>query len=153
MGSYEDRDISVSPVTDGPAGLVRTRRPVGSDEDREVSVPPVTDGPAGLVRTRRPVGQYEDRDISVSQWTDGPAGLVRTRRPVGAEMLPALQDGVRPLAGGLLDQVPDPCVLSSPARSESAVKKECLHPVIYDGRRSVAGPDVPQCCHENDGTE
>ena len=103
-GSYEVRDISVSPVTDGPAGLVRTRRPVSSDEDREVSVPPVTDGPAGLVRTRRPVGHYEDRDISVSPVTDGPAGLVRTRRPVGAEMLPALQDGVRPLAGGLLDQ-------------------------------------------------
>ena len=47
MGSYEDRDVSVPPVTDGPAGLVRTRRPVGSYEDRDVSVPPVTDGPAG----------------------------------------------------------------------------------------------------------
>ena len=44
-------------------------------------------------------------------------------------MLPALQDGVRPLAGGLLDQVPDPCVLSSLTRSESAVKKEWLPPV------------------------
>ena len=130
VGSDEDRDVSVSPVTDGPAGLVRTRRPVGSYEDRDISVSTVTDGPAGLVRTRRPVGQYEDRDISVSPVTDGPAGLVRTRRPVGAEMLPALQDGVRPLAGGLLDQVPNPCVLSSPTGSESAVKKECLHPVI-----------------------
>ena len=169
-GSYEDRDISVSPVTDGPAGLVRTRRPVGSDEDRDVSVPPVTDGPAGLVRTRRPVGsyedrdisvspvtdgpaslvrtrrpvgQYEDRDISVSPVTDGPAGLVRTRRPVGAEMLPALQDGVRPLAGGLLDQVPDPCVLSSPTRSESAVKKECLHPVITMEGEALRGRMCP----------
>ena len=83
VGPYEDWDISVSPVTDGPAGLVRTRRPVGSYEDRDVSVPPVTDGPAGLVRTSRPVGPYEDRDISVSPVTDGPAGLVRTRRPVG----------------------------------------------------------------------
>ena len=143
VGSYEDRDISVSPVTDGPAGLVRTRRPVGSDEDRDVSVPPVTDGPAGLVRTRRPVGQYEDRDISVSPVTDGPAGLVRTRRPVGAEMLPALQDGVRPLAGGLLDQVPDPCVLSSPTRSESAVKKECLHPVITTEGEALRGRMCP----------
>ena len=143
VGSYEDRDISVSPVTDGPAGLVRTRRPVGSDEDRDVSVPPVTDGPAGLVRTRRPVGQYEDRDISVSPVTDGPVGLVRTRRPVGAEMLPALQDGVRPLADGLLGQVPDPCVLSSPTSSESAVKKECLPPVITTEGEALRGRMCP----------
>ena len=143
VGSYEDRDISVSPVTDGPAGLVRTRRPVGSYEDRDISVSPATDGPAGLVRTRRPVGQYEDRDISVSPVTDGPAGLVRTRRPVGAEMLPALQDGVRPLAGGLLDQVPNPCVLSSPTGSESAVKKECLHPVITMEGEALRGRICP----------
>ena len=142
-GSYEDRDISVSPVTDGPAGLVRTRRPVGLYEDRDISVSPVTDGPAGLVRTRRPVGQYEDRDISVSPVTDGPAGLVRTRRPVGAEMLPALQDGVRPLAGGLLEQVPDPGVLSSPTRSESAVMKECLHPVITTEGEALRGRMFP----------
>ena len=143
VGSDEDRDVSVSPVTDGPAGLVRTRRPVGSYEDRDISVSPVTDGPAGLVRTRRPVGQYEDRDISVSPVTDGPAGLVRTRRPVGAEMLPALQDGVRPLAGGLLDQVPNPCVLSSPTGSESAVKKECLHPVITMEGEALRGRICP----------
>ena len=143
VGQYEDRDISVSPVTDGPAGLVRTRRPVGSYEDRDISVSPVTDGPAGLVRTRRPVGQYEDRDISVSPVTDGPAGLVRTRRPVGAEMLPALQDGVRPLAGGLLDQVPNPCVLSSPTGNESAVKKECLHPVITMEGEALRGRICP----------
>ena len=143
VGSYEDRDISVSPVTDGSAGLVRTRRPVGSYEEKDVSVPPVTDGPAGLVRTRRPVGQYEDRDISVSPVTDGPAGLVRTRRPVGAEMLPALQDEVRPLAGGLLGQVPDPCVLSSPTRSESAVKKEFLPPVIKAEGEALRGRMCP----------
>ena len=143
VGPYEDRDISVSPVTDGPAGLVRTRHPEGSYEDRDISVPPVTDGPAGLVRTRRPVGSYEDRDISVSPVTDGPAGLVRTRRPVGAEMLPALQDGVRPLAGGLLDQVPNLCVLSSPTGSESAVKKECLHPVITMEGEALRGRICP----------
>ena len=143
VGSDEDRDVSVSPVTDGPAGLVRTRRPVGSYEDRDISVSPVTDGPAGLVRTRRPVGQYDDRDISVSPVTDGPAGLVRTRRPVGAEMLPALQDGVRPLAGGLLDQVPNPCVLSSPTGSKSAVKKECLHPVITMEGEALRGRICP----------
>ena len=142
-GSYEDRDISVPPVTDGPAGLVRTRRPVGSYEDRDISVSPVTDGPAGLVRIRHPEGSYEDRDISVSPVTDGPAGLVRTRRPVGAEMLPALQDGVRPLAGGLLDQVPNPCVLSSPTGSESDVGKECLHPVITREGEALRGRICP----------
>ena len=143
VGSDEDRDVSVSPVTDGPAGLVRTRRPVGSYEDRDISVSPVTDGPAGLVRTRRPVGQYEDRDISVSPVTDGPAGLVRTRCPVGAKMLPALQDGVRPLAGGLLDQVPNPYVLSSPTGIKSAVKKECLHPVITMEGEALRGRICP----------
>ena len=66
VGPYKDRDLSVSRMTDGPAGLVRIRHPEGSYEDRDISVPPVTDGPAGLVRTRRPVGSYEDRDISVS---------------------------------------------------------------------------------------
>ena len=139
VGPYEDRDVSVPPVTDGPAGLVRTRRPVGSYEDRDVSVPPVTNGPAGLVRTRRPVGSYEDRDVSVPPVTDGPAGLVRTRRPVGAVMLPALQDEVRPSAGGLLDQVPDPCVQSSPTRSESAMKTEFLPPVIKAEGEALRG--------------
>ena len=143
-GSYEDRDISVSPVTDGPAGLVRTRRPVGVYEDRDISVSPVTDGPAGLVRIRHPEGSYEDRDISVSPVTDGPAGLVRTRRPVGAEMLPALQDGVRPLAGGLLDQVPNPGVLSCPTGSESDVRKECIHPVITKEGESLRARYAPE---------
>ena len=125
VGPYEDKYISVSPVTDGPAGLVRTRRPVGPYEDKDISVSPVTDGPAGLVRTRRPVGQYEDRDISVSPVTDGPAGLVRTRRPVGDVMLPALQDEVRPSAGGLMGQIPDPRVQPRPTRNES-VMSFCL---------------------------
>ena len=40
--------------------------PVGPYEDRDTSVPPVTDRPAGLVRIRHPEGSYEDRDISVS---------------------------------------------------------------------------------------
>ena len=143
VGSYEDRDVSVPPVTDGPAGLVRTRRPVGPYEDRDISVSPVTDGPAGLVRTRRPVGQYEDRDISVSPVTDGPAGLVRTRRPVGDVMLPALQDEVRPSAGGLLGQVPDPCVQSSPTRSESVMKTEFLPPVIKAEGEALRGRVCP----------
>ena len=139
VGPYEDKDISVSPVTDGPAGLVRTRRPVGPYEDRDISVSPVTDGPAGLVRTRRPVGQYEDRDISVSPVTDGPAGLVRTRRPVGDVMLPALQDEVRPSAGGLMGQIPDPCVQSSPTRNESAMNTEFLPPVIKPEGEALRG--------------
>ena len=139
VGSYEDKDISVSPVTDGPAGLVRTRRPVGPYEDKDISVSPVTDGPAGLVRTRRPVGQYEDRDISVSPVTDGPAGLVRTLRPVGDMMLPTLQDEVRPSAGGLKGQIPDPCVQSRPTRNESAMNTEFLPPVIKPKGEALRG--------------
>ena len=139
MGAYEVKDISVSPVTDGPAGLVRTRRPVGPYEDKDISVSPVTDGPAGLVRTRRPVGQYEDRDISVSPVTDGPAGLVRTRRPVGDMMLPTLQDEVRPSAGGLKGQIPDPCVQSRPTRNESAMNTEFLPPVIKPKGEALRG--------------
>ena len=131
--------ISISPVTDGPAGLVRTRRPVGSYEDKDISVSPVTDGPAGLVRTRRPVGQYEDRDISVSPVTDGPAGLVRTRRPVGDMMLPTLQNEVRPSAGGLMGQIPDPCVQSGPTRNESAMNMEFLPPVIKPKGEALRG--------------
>ena len=142
-GSYEDRDISAPPVTDRPAGLVRTRRPVGLYEDRDISVSRMTDGPAGLVRIRHPEGSYEDREISVSPMTDGPAGLVRTRRPVGAEMLPALKDEVRPLAGGLLDQVPNPCVLSNPTGSESDVRNECLHPVIMKEGEALRGRICP----------
>ena len=103
---------------------------MGPYEDKDISVSPVTDGPAGLVRTRRPVGQYEDRDISVSPVTDGPAGLVRTRRPVGDVMLPALQDEVRPSAGGLMGQIPDPRVQPRPTRNESVMNTEFLPPVI-----------------------
>ena len=58
-------------------------------------------------------------------------------------MLPALQDGVRPLAGGLLDQVPNPCVLSSPTGSESDVRKECLHPVIMKEGEALRGRICP----------
>ena len=83
--------------------------------------------------------------------TDGPAGLVRTCRPVGDVMLPALQDEVRPSAGGLLGQVPDPCVQSSPTRSESAMKTEFLPPVNKAEGEVVAGPGAPQCRHEKDG--
>ena len=39
---------------------------------------------------------------------DGPAGLVRTRHPVGNVMHQALQDGVRPSAGGPVGRFPDP---------------------------------------------
>ena len=39
VGPYKDRDLSVSRMTDGPAGLVRIRHPEGSYEDRDISVP------------------------------------------------------------------------------------------------------------------
>ena len=126
VGPYEDRDESVSPeINEGQAGH---------------HIQPVADGPAGLVRTRRPVGPYEDRDESVSPEinegqaghhiqpvADGPAGLVRTRRPVGDVMLPALQDGVRPSAGGPVGQVPDPCVQ---VRSKNSSPVDSYQPLV-----------------------
>ena len=42
---------------------------------------------------------------------DGPAGLVRTRRPVGNDVLHAVQDEVRPSAGGPVGRFPDPSSL------------------------------------------
>ena len=48
-----------------------------------------------------PVGPDEEMEMfHIQPVVDGPAGLVRTRHPVGNVMLPALQDGVRPSAGG-----------------------------------------------------
>ena len=42
---------------------------------------------------------------------DGPAGLDRTRRPVGNDVLHAVQDEVRPSAGGPVGRFPDPSSL------------------------------------------
>ena len=107
-----------------------------------------------------PVGPYEDRDISVSleisegqaghhiqPVTDGPAGLVRTRRPVGDVMLPALQDEVRPSAGGLVGQVPDPCVRirsknSSPVDSYQPLVTGPLGANVSDALKEACPPSV-----------
>ena len=56
-----------------------------------------------------PVGPDEEMEMfHIQPVVDGPAGLVRTRHPVGNVMLPALQDGVRPSAGGPVGRFPDP---------------------------------------------
>ena len=107
-----------------------------------------------------PVGPYEDGDKSVSPEisegqaghhiqpvTDGPAGLVRTRRPVGDVMLPALQDGVRPSAGGPVGQVPDPCVRirsknSSPVDSYQPLVTGPLGANVSDVLKEACPPSV-----------
>ena len=58
---------------------------------------------------------------------DGPAGLVRTRHPVGNVMLPALQDGVRPSAGGPVGQFPDPCFR---IRSKNSSPDDSYQPLV-----------------------
>ena len=73
--------------------------PVGPYEETEQSVSPGLD--AGQVE-HLPSNQVQPgvEMFHIQPVADGPAGLVRTRHPVGNVMLQALQDGVRPSAGG-----------------------------------------------------
>ena len=81
--------------------------PVGPYEETVQSVSPGLD--AGQVE-HLPSNQVQPGvEMShIQPVADWPAGLVRTRHPVGNEMLPALQDGVRPSAGGPVGRFPDP---------------------------------------------
>ena len=78
--------------------------PVGPYEEMEQSVSPGLD--AGQVPPNQVPPGVEM--FHIQPVADGPAGLVRTRHPVGNVMLPALQDGVRPSAGGPVGRFPDP---------------------------------------------
>ena len=93
----------------GPVGRLRnTAQPImfGANTNQGKISPP---GPVGqytrmmgrmeMMSRPDPVGPYEELPVE-----DGPAGLVRTRHPVGNMMLPALQNGVRPSAGGPVGQ-------------------------------------------------
>ena len=81
--------------------------PVGPYEGTEQSVSPGLDaGQVGHLPSNQVQPGIEMSHIQPV--ADGPAGLVRTRHPVGNEMLPALQDGVRPSAGGPVGRFPDP---------------------------------------------
>ena len=83
--------------------------PVGPCEEMDQSVYPEFDeGQGGHLPSNQVQSGVEM--FHIQPVADGPAGLVRTRHPVGNVMLPALQDGVRPSAGGPVGQFPDPCL-------------------------------------------
>ena len=134
----------------GPVGRLRdTAQPImlGAKTNRGKISPP---GPVGqhvrmagrmeMMAKPDPVGPYEEMDQSVypefnagqgehhiQPVADGPAGLVRTRHPVGNVMLPALQDGVRPSAGGPVGQFPDPCLQ---IRSKNSSPDDSYQPLV-----------------------
>ena len=116
----------------GPVGrLENTAQPImlGAKTNQGKISPP---GPVGqhVRMTRRidrmarpdPVGPDEELPVD-----NGPAGLVRTRRPVGTVMLPALQDGVRPSAGGPVDTSPVPCFR---IRSKNSSPDDSYQPLV-----------------------
>ena len=81
--------------------------PVVPYEETEPSVSPGLD--AGQVEHLPSSQVLPGVEMShIQPVADGPAGLVRTRHPVGTVMPPAIQDGVRLLAGGPVGQFPDP---------------------------------------------
>ena len=81
--------------------------PVGPYEEMEQSVSPELDeGQVEHLPSNQ--GQPGMEMFHIQPVVDGPAGLVRTRDPVGNVMLLALQDGVRPSAGGPVGRFPDP---------------------------------------------
>ena len=91
----------------GRMEMVDQPDPVGPYEETEQSVFPGLD--AGQVE-RLPPNQVQPgvEMFHIQPVADGPAGLVRTRHLVGNVMLQALQDGVRPSAGGPVGRFPDP---------------------------------------------
>ena len=134
----------------GPVGRLRDiTQPImlGAKTNRGKISPP---GPVGqhvrmagrmeMMAKPDPVGPYEEMDQSVypeynegqgehhiQPVADGPAGLVRTRHPVANVMLPALQDGVRPSAGGPVGQFPDPCLQ---IRSKNSSPDDSYQPLV-----------------------
>ena len=100
--------------------------PVGPYEEMEQSVYPELDEGQG---EHLPSNQVQSgvEMFHIQPVADGPAGLVRTRHPVGNVMLPALQDGVRPSAGGPVGQFPDPCFR---IRSKNSSPDDSYQPLV-----------------------
>ena len=83
----------------GRMEMVDQPDPVGPYEEKEQSVFLGLD--AGQVEHLPPNKVHPGVEMfHIQPVADGPAGLVRTRHPVGNVVLHALQDGVRPSAGG-----------------------------------------------------
>ena len=100
--------------------------PVGPYEEMEQSVYPEFDEGQG---EHLPSNQVQSgvEMFHIQPVADGPAGLVRTRHPVGNVMLPTLQDGVRPSAGGPVGQFPDPCFR---IRSKNSSPDDSYQPLV-----------------------
>ena len=100
--------------------------PVGPYEEMEQSVYPELDEDPGKhlpsIQVLSGVEMFQIQPVD-----DGPAGLVRTRHPVGNVMLPTLQDGVRPSAGGPVGQFPDPCFR---IRSKNSSPDDSYQPLV-----------------------
>ena len=120
VGPYEETEPSVSQGMISPPGPVGQHvlmaghmemmvqpDPVVPYEETEPSVSPGLD--AGQVEHLPSSQVLPGVEMShIQPVADGPAGLVRTRHPVGTVMPPAIQDGVRLLAGGPVGRFPDP---------------------------------------------
>ena len=132
VGRLRDTAQPIRPGNTTNKGRISPPGPVGQNAQRT--------GYMDVMAKPDPVGPYEERDESVSPAinegqeelhiqpvADGPAGLVRTRHPVGNVMLPALQDGVRPSAGGPVGQVPDPCLQ---IRSKNSSPDDSYQPLV-----------------------
>ena len=159
VGPYEETEPSVSQGMISPPGpvgqhvlmaghmeMVVQPDPVVPYEETEPSVSPGFD-----------VGQVEHLPSSqvlpgvemshIQPVADGPAGLVRTRHPAGTVMPPAIQDGVRLLAGGLVCRFPDPRFHisskdSSPDNSYQLIN-DTLNNVMMGNRARMISHDIP----------
>ena len=119
VGPYEETEPSVSQGRISPPGPVGQHvlmaghmemmvqpDPVVPYEETEPSVSPGLD--AGQVEHLPSSQVLPGVEMShIQPVADGPAGLVRTRHPAGTVMPPAIQDGVRLLAGGPVGRFPD----------------------------------------------
>ena len=110
----------------GRMELMAKPDPVGPYEEMEQSVyPEFVEGPGKHLPSIQVLSGVEMSQIQPVD--DGPAGLVRTRHPVGNVMLPTLQDGVRPSAGGPVGQFPDPCFR---IRSKNSSLDDSYQPLV-----------------------
>ena len=102
----------------GRMEMVDQPDPVGPHEETEQSVFLGLD--AGQVEHFPPNKVHPGvKMFHIQLVADGPAGLVRTRRPVRNDVLHAVQDEVRPSAGGPVGRFPDPIALGANVMSAS----------------------------------
>ena len=110
----------------GRMEMVDQPDPVGPHEETEQSVFLGLD--AGQVEHFPPNKVHPGvKMFHIQPVADRPAGLVRTRRPVGKDVLHAVQDEVRPSAGGPVGRFPD---LSSLIYSKMSSPDDSYQPLV-----------------------